>query len=365
MWTDWPEEYRDPRSDAVAAFALRCQRDVLFWKFLQWQVDRQLSAAQTHALARGMSIGLYHDLALATDRFGADLWANRPFYATGARVGAPPDELAPSGQDWGFPPPNRDEHRARGYQLFAQSIRDNARHGGALRIDHVMRFFRLFWIPEHLSAAQGAYVRDHVEDLLGILALESHRGNFIVIGEDLGTVDPGVRHRLGEAGILGYRLLWFEKHGDGRWKAPHEYPARAAVSTTTHDLPTVAGFPLGRDIEARLAAGLVDEAEHQRQWEARHRDIHALQESLAAAGFPGDPLQFVLSTPCTLAIVNQEDLTGEMEQANLPATTWQHPNWRRKMLVAVEDLAPLAADLRRRLEASGRLPAAAGESATS
>ena len=125
-----------------------------FFKFLQWQLDVQLAQAQAHALAQGMQIGLYHDLALATDRFGADLWAHREFYVAGCRVGAPPDDFAPNGQDWGFPPPNREAHRANGYRLFAQSIRNSARHGGALRIDHVMRFFRLYWMPDGVSAAR-------------------------------------------------------------------------------------------------------------------------------------------------------------------------------------------------------------------
>jgi 4-alpha-glucanotransferase len=270
-------------------------------------------------------------------------------------VGAPPDELAPGGQDWGFPPPNRDAHRKNGYELFAQSIRKNARHGGALRIDHVMRFFRLFWIPDDLNAAQGVYVKDYAEDLLGILALESVRGGFIVIGEDLGTVEWSVRQKLGEMGILGYRLLWFEKNLDGSFRLPQEYPAQAAVSTTTHDLPTLAGFNEGRDIEARRAAGLVDQAGYESQWAARHDEIGRLQDALQRAGFAADPLSFVLSTPCALAIVNQEDLTGETQQQNLPASTWQHPNWRRKMKVAVEDLGPIAEDLRRRLERSERL----------
>jgi 4-alpha-glucanotransferase len=355
LWKDWPPEYQDPRSPAVTEFAEQHRGDVRFYKFLQWQVDRQLAEVQDHARARGMKIGLYHDLALATDRFGADLWMNRQFYAHGARVGAPADELAPSGQDWGFPPPNREAHCENGYELFAQSIRKNARHGGALRIDHVMRFFRLFWIPDALTAAQGAYVKDYADDLLGILALESVRGGFIVVGEDLGTVEWSVRHKLGETGILGYRLLWFEKNPDGSFRLPQEYPAQAAVSTTTHDLPTVAGFREGRDIEARRAAGLVDQAGYEQQWAARREELGRLEDALQRAGFAGDPLGFVLSTPCALAIVNQEDLTGETEQQNLPASTWQHPNWRRKMKVAVEDLGPIAEDLRRRLERSGRL----------
>lgn len=354
LWTDWPSQFRNPRSAAVRNFAQQHRKEILFYKFLQWQLDQQFAEAQDHALACGMEVGLYHDLALATDQFGADLWANRPFFAKGARVGAPPDDLAPGGQDWGFPPPNRDAHRANGYELFAQSIRKNARHGGALRIDHVMRFFRLFWIPEALTAKDGAYVRDYSEDLLRILALESVRGGFIVIGEDLGTVPPGTRERLGEAGILGYRVLWFEKDFSGRLKSPQEYPQYAAVSTTTHDLPTLAGFFSGRDIEARKAAGLVDENEYQRQWADRRKDIANAEEALANAGFPNDALDFVLSTPTTVAIVNQEDLTGETEQQNLPATTWEHPNWRRKMRVAVEDLGPTAALLGEAIRRSGR-----------
>jgi 4-alpha-glucanotransferase len=355
LWKDWPPEYQDPRSEAVARFAQEHRDEVQFFEFLQWQVDQQLAEAHDHAIARGMKIGLYHDLALATDRFGADLWMNRRFYASGARVGAPPDALAPSGQDWGFPPPNREAHRENGYELFTQSIRKNARHGGALRVDHVMRFFRLFWIPDELTAAQGAYVKDYADDLLAILALESVRGGFIVIGEDLGTVEWSVRHKLSEMSILGYRLLWFEKNGDGSFRLPHEYPAQAAVSTTTHDLPTLAGFFQGRDIEARRAAGLVDEAGYHQQWAARREEIGRLEDALRRAGFEADPLGFVLASSCALAIVNQEDLTGETEQQNLPASTWQHPNWRRKMKIPVEEMGPLAEELRRKLERSGRL----------
>ncbi len=188
LWTDWPEEYRDPRSAATSEFAEKHRERILFFKFLQWQIQVQAAAAHARALERGMSIGLYHDLALATDQYGADLWALRPFFVPGSRVGAPPDELAPSGQDWGFPPPNREEHRSNGYQLFAKSIRNAAACGGALRIDHVMRFFRLFTIPQGFETSQGTYVQDYASDLLGILALESVRGNFVVIGEDLGTV---------------------------------------------------------------------------------------------------------------------------------------------------------------------------------
>src|SRR5579864_2967198 len=222
VWTDWPEEYRDPRSPAVHEFAQKHQDRVLFFKFLQWHVQRQAAEAYTHALEKGMRIGLYHDLALATDRYGADLWANRQFFVAGCRVGAPPDAVAPSGQDWAFPPPDRDQHRRNGYQLFAQSIRKAAEAGRTLRIDHVMRFVRLYWIPQGMDATQGAYVLDYARDLLGIVALESGRGKFAVVGGDLGTVTGEVRQTLAEAGVLSYRLLWFERHPDGSFQRPEE-----------------------------------------------------------------------------------------------------------------------------------------------
>jgi 4-alpha-glucanotransferase len=301
-----------------------------------------------------MRIGLYHDLALATDRYGADLWANRQFFVAECRVGAPPDAVAPSGQDWAFPPPDRDQHRHHGYQLFARSIRKAAEAGGALRIDHVMRFVRLYWIPQGMDARRGAYVLDYASDLLGIVALESMRGKFAVVGEDLGTVTGEVRQTLAEAGVLSYRLLWFERNPDGSFRRPQEYPPQALVSSTTHDLPTLAGFAEGRDIEARKQAGLIDEAGYQAQQAARAEDKRRLDQALADAGFPGDPLGFLLSTPCALAVINQEDLSGETEQQNLPGSTWQYPNWRRKMRVTVEQLAPLADKFAAAVKRSGR-----------
>ena len=174
----------------------------------------------------------------------------------GCRVGSPPDDFSPKGQDWGFPPPNAARHREDGYRLFAESIRKNCRHGGALRIDHVMRLFRLYWIPDGCDATQGAYVRERSEDLVRILALESVRNQVVVVGEDLGTVEPAVRETLARFGILSYRLFYFEKNERGEFRRYDEYPRQALVSSTTHDLPTLAGFWVGADIEARRAAGM-------------------------------------------------------------------------------------------------------------
>jgi 4-alpha-glucanotransferase len=357
VWTDWPEPYRDPGSPEVAAFHNRHWRSILFYKYTQWQVDRQLSAAQTYARQR-LSIGLYHDLALATDRYGSDLWAHGPFFVSGCRVGSPPDGFSPKGQDWAFPPPNSDHHYETGYRLFADSIRNNARHGGALRIDHVMRFFRLYWIPDGADATGGAYVRDRYEDYIRILALESVRRKFIVVGEDLGTVEPSVRETLVRFGILSYRLFYFERDEKGAFRPFKAYPEGALVSTTTHDLPTLAGFWINEDIEARHRLGFLhSEAGYRAQLADRARDKQAMLDllhglGLLPEGFPRNASEvpeltgelhnavigFLAFTPSKLLLVNQEDLTKEVRQQNLPGSTWQYPNWSRKMKFTVEQL---------------------------
>jgi 4-alpha-glucanotransferase len=358
LWTEWPEPFRNPDSAETQAFAKKHWRLVLFYQYLEWQIDLQLRAAQQHARDRGLSIGLYHDLALATDRFGSDLWAHRSFYATGCRVGSPPDDFSPQGQDWAFPPPNRAQHRESGYRLFVESIRKNCRHGGALRIDHVMRFFRLYWIPDGADAAHGAYVRDHWDDLIRIVALESVRQRVVVIGEDLGTVEPEVRETLARFGILSYRLLYFEKDSHGAFRKSADYPRQTLVSSTTHDLPTLAGFWVHEDIEQRRRAGVLpDEAGYRAQLAARAAEKQKMLDVLFAEGLlpPGYPrsasdipeltgelhnavIGFLASTPAMLLLVNQEDLTKEISQQNLPGTTWQYPNWSRKMHFRIDEL---------------------------
>lgn len=388
IWPDWTEPYRNPQSPEVRAYAQSHWRRILFHKYVQWQIDLQLNAVQTEARRLGMPIGLYHDVALATDRCGCDLWAYRDFFVTGARVGSPPDDFAPEGQDWAFPPPNSETHRENGYRLFVESIRRNARHGGALRIDHVMRFFRLFWIPDGVTAAHGTYVNERWRDLLRILALESVRGRFLVVGEDLGTVPPALREAMDQFAMLRYKLFYFEKGNDGLPLPPRQYPRGALVSSTTHDLPTIAGFWAGRDIEARHSCGILsDEELYQRQKSERHEEKRRMIEALVREGFlPGNfpreaadwpeltgelhnaVIGYLVTTPSRLMLLNQEDLTKELDQQNLPSTTWQYPNWRRKTLFSVEDLAgsKLAADyalmFRTWLERSGRISVPAAES---
>ncbi|MGE5488864.1 MAG: 4-alpha-glucanotransferase [bacterium] len=381
IWPQWPLEYRDPSSDSVRAFAAENSRAVLFFKWVQWQIDEQLEAAQQYARGKGMSIGLYHDLALATDQFGSDLWAFQPYYVSGCRVGAPPDSFSPKGQDWGFPPPNTAYHRENGYRMFVESIRRNARHGGALRMDHVMRFFRLYWIPEGMEPAQGAYVRDRYDDLLHILALESVRNKVIMIGEDLGTVTKRIRAELDRFGVYGYKVPYFERWESGRLKTPAEYSERALVSSSTHDLPTLAGFWIGADIEARSRAGLLpDENTYRQMWADRARDkqlfLDALfSQQLLPDWFPRRAsdvpelsgelhnalVGWLAVSPSRLMALNQEDLLKDPDQQNLPATSAeQYPNWMHRMRFTVEELrtVPYARDVTRMfrhwLERTGR-----------
>lgn len=357
IWPQWPPEYQDPDSEATRSFRRKRWRSVMFYQYLQWQLDLQLRRAQQYARDRRLAIGLYHDLALATDRFGSDLWAHRPFFVDGCRVGSPPDDFSPKGQDWGFPPPNSERHRHDGYRLFAESIRRNCRHGGALRIDHVMRLFRLYWIPDECDATQGAYVKERTLDFVKVLALESVRNRVVIVGEDLGTVEPEIRETLARFGILSYRLFYFEKNAAGEFKRPADYPAQALVSSTTHDLPTIAGFWMGADIEARRAAGVIDEKGIRAQYASRAEEKQKILDVLFERGLMPERLPrdesaypeltgelhnavigFLASTPSQLLAVNQEDLTKETAQQNLPGTTWQYPNWGRKMRFTVEQL---------------------------
>jgi 4-alpha-glucanotransferase len=381
VWPQWEAPFRDPESGAVRRFAKEHFRRVLFYKYAQWQIDLQLGRVQRLARRAGMPAGLYHDLALATDRCGADLWAHRRFFVEGCRVGSPPDDFALEGQDWSFPPPNAEAHRQDGYRLFAETVRRNARHGGALRIDHVMRLWRLFWIPDGMAPAAGTYVNERWEDLVRVLALESVRGKFLVVGEDLGTVPAGCREAMERFGMLSYRLFYFEKGADGLPRRVNEYPRTALVSSTTHDLPTLAGFWAGRDIEVRRQTGMLrDDEAYARQKRERVEEKRRMIEALVRDGFlPGDfpreaaewteltgelhnaVIGYLMMTPAMLMLLNQEDLTKETEQQNVPGTTREYPNWRRKMLYSVEELrtSERARDFERMMRAwmerSGRL----------
>jgi (1->4)-alpha-D-glucan 1-alpha-D-glucosylmutase len=278
-------------------------------------------------------------------------------------VGAPPDAFSPRGQDWGLPPLVPGRLRDAAYAPFLATLRANMRHAGALRIDHVMGLMRLFWIPAGATPAEGAYVHYPFDDLLGLLALESHRHRCLVIGEDLGTVPDEVRRALADNDILSYRVLLFEREHGGAFRPPASYPAPALVTASTHDLPTLAGWWEGHDIVLRAEHGLIaSEVDRDVQLAERARDRQCLLDALAQAGvLPAevapdaqaqprmtdelaDAVQtFIAQTPSILALVQLEDTCGVREQANLPGTVEGHPNWRRKLPLT---LGALAADAR-------------------
>ena len=372
VWGDWPGPYRTPTSPEVGEFRRHHMHRVRFFQYLQWLAAEQLRllVKQTHDV--GMPIGLYHDFALGSDRYGADGWLNQELLAFNADCGAPPDAFAPQGQNWGFSPLDPLRLRANGYRYFSTLLRNNLRYGGAIRIDHVMALFRLFWIPRGLPPAMGTYVYYRDDELLAILALESVRAKALVIGEDLGTVPDWVRERLGLAGVLSYRVFYFEREQWGGWKSPAQYPAQALAVATTHDLPTLAGYWDGVDIDTRSTLGLFpsDDA-RQAMWAERQgeksRILAALKaEGLLPAWVSEDPAytptmtpelvdgihQYLARSPAWMVLANVEDIIGTRLQTNLPGTVDQHPNWCRKLAVSVEELVQdprfqhLAAQLR-------------------
>jgi 4-alpha-glucanotransferase len=357
VWHDWPTQYLTP-GQPVREYAKRHRKRIRFFQYIQWIASEQLNEIRRTAEQLAMPIGLYHDMALGADRNGAEAWIYQSVLALGADCGAPPDAFAPQGQNWGLPPINPHALRASGYDLMIQLLRNNFRSGGAIRLDHVMAFFRLFWIPRGRPASEGTYVQYPFEDLLAIVALESTRYKTLVIGEDLGTVPDWVREQLARARVLSYRVFYFERGSDGSIKPPGDYPVQSLAVVTTHDLPTLTGFWSGEDLQVRSALGnFPDEATHRQAWEDRTRDkariLSALKrESLLPNGVTDDLATapemtpelcqaihlYLARTPSYIVLANLEDGLGELSQTNLPGTIDSHPNWTRKYAVRVDEM---------------------------
>ena len=350
-WQGWPQELRDPTSNAVRKFYESNKEEVEFYQYLQWLGAEQLKTVQRVARASGMRIGLYRDLAVGFNPGGAEAWSEQNSYSFLASVGAPPDPLALHGQDWGLPPLNPSALQRNRYEAFIKLIRANMQYSGALRIDHVMALMRLWWMPAGAAAEQGAYVHYPLEDLLGILALESERNACVVIGEDLGTVPEQIRQRLPASGVYSYKVVYFEKQFDNHFKLPEQYDEQAMATISTHDLPTLAGWWEGVDLSLRDQLGLFPGEEiREHEYQGRVHDRRVLLELLAEVrllpeGMSRDPEQCKLMTPelssaihCLLAksrsalmVVQPEDLLLMRDQVNLPGTTNQYPNWQRKL----------------------------------
>ena len=354
-WRHWPAEFRSPDGPAVLRFAESQRERVEFYWYLQWQADLQLSAVQAAAQAGGMPVGLYRDVGVGIADDGGEAWMQQRALASGVTIGAPPDPLAPRGQDWGLTPFNPLGLRDTGYRPFIEALRANMRHAGALRLDHAMQLQRLYWVPQGHAADQGAYVRMPVDDLFGILALESRRNNTVVIGEDLGTVPDGFRERMDGAGVYGYRLFVFERNNDGTFKPPEVFTEQALVALGTHDLPSLLGYWQGIDVDARARLNLYpregqDEEERRNRSGDRRGLVEALQrQGLLPEPFPhdgalsdhqaralADAVHACLErTPSKIMMVQPEDALGLVLQFNLPGTVDQHPNWRRRYPIEV------------------------------
>jgi 4-alpha-glucanotransferase len=362
-WHGWPEEYRHPGTDSVRAFAEEQAQRVTFHSWLQWLADRQLREAQERARAAGMRIGLYLDMAVGVAPDGSATWSDRDLIVPGARIGAPPDYYNAAGQDWGLAPLSPATLARRDFAPYRETIDAVLRHAGALRIDHAMSLYRLFWIADGFSAAEGAYVRYPFPQMLRTLAEVSQARQSIVIGEDLGIVPPGFRDVMETLEIQGYRVFFFEKKEDF-FIAPEDYPREALACITTHDLHTLAGWWSGRDIEVRREIGMiaagdlannVDQRAHQRRRLLGLLDDKGLLperlrpvmhgETDAPAELPEDIAvalhRLVARTPSRLFVVPAEDLTGAVEQVNVPGTMDEHPNWRRKLPAEIEMLPEL------------------------
>ncbi|MGE0357413.1 MAG: malto-oligosyltrehalose synthase [Burkholderiales bacterium] len=378
-WRHWPGDCRDPDPENVARLASARLERVEYQEYLQWQAERQLARVAARCGELGLVPGLYLDLAVSVDGAGSDTWSDPGVYALEASVGAPPDEFNPKGQDWGLPPLRPDRLRAEGYASLRRALAANMREAGALRIDHVMGLMRLFWNPRGAGAGEGGYVHYAFDELLAIVALESHRNRCLVIGEDLGTVPDEVRAGLARIGVLSYRLLYFERANDGAFRPAADYPAEALVAVSTHDLATLAGWWEGRDLAVRRELGLFPaNSTYEKQLVDRAQERVRLMLALEHAGLLPegtvvDPAgsqaltealgeavhAFVASTPSRVMMVQLEDALGATAQANLPGTTSEHPNWRRKLPRTLEAMRglPRVASLARRMSAARPRPA--------
>src|SRR6185312_8402363 len=350
-WRRWPSDLRNPRSAAVAAFAASREDVLLFHTFVQWVTVRSLSAAQLRARQAGMRIGLIGDLAVGIDPTGSQAWSQQDDLLLGLTIGAPPDLMNRRGQAWGLASFSPHALEARGYAPFIATLRAAMRNVGGIRIDHAMGLARLWLVPEGATPAEGAYLSYPLQDLLRLLALESVRHGAIVLGEDLGTVPAGYHDVLEQAGVHGMRVLWFERNSNGGFNPPRGWDRSAVAMTSTHDLPTVAGWWSGTDIVARtehgqLGLGMTPEAMQQQRSADRPALWNALVSEHVAEGLPpptDDPkpvvdaaLRFVARTESPLCLIPLEDLLAQQEQPNLPGSVDDYPNWRRRLPVPAE-----------------------------
>jgi 4-alpha-glucanotransferase len=355
-WRRWPEPLREPRSAGVAAERTRLAGPARFHAWLQWLADAQLAAAQQAARAAGMGIGIIRDLAVGCHPGGADAWAWQHVLVPGMSVGAPPDEFNQRGQDWNQPPWHPQRLASDGYAPLAGLMGAGLRHAGGLRVDHVMGLLRLWWVPAGMRPDQGTYVRYDHQAMVGVLTGQAAAAGALAIGEDLGTVDPWIREYLAGQGVLGTSMLWFERGPDGAPLPPGKWRRNCLAMVGTHDVPPVAAFVTGEQVELRSRLGLLTRSYQAERAEAE-RAVAAWQDALAAeglltAGSRPSPAEFTRAcyaflarTPALLLGVSLADAVGDRRPQNMPGTTTEYPNWRIPLCdgegraVSLDDLA--------------------------
>jgi len=359
VWRKWPSDYHGPTLPAVALFQQDNADRIQYFFYVQWLCELQLTRLDQVAKKASLGLGLYQDLPVGIHPDGADAWGFRDQLVKNVTIGAPPDTFNLQGQNWGLLAPNPRALRQHGYEIFRQTLRQNMKHGGVLRIDHALGLFRMFCIPSGQSGRDGLYVKTVVDEMLAVLALESVRHKVMVVGEDLGTVTPAIQCKLERAGLLSYRLLFFERERGGAFRLPSQFPKQALVSATTHDLPTLKGYWAGRDIEMKEQARLYPQPEDRdRDMKARVEDRRQLwaalrQEGLCLPAWMPATLsfemmtkiyQFLARTPSQLLMVQLEDLLGELDTPNLPgAADSAYPSWclrlNRELMAWLKDPA--------------------------
>lgn len=337
-WHDWPAELHDPHGAAVARVRREHADRIDFHMWLQWIADQQLSTAQSCGTDAGMPVGLICDLAVGVNGSGADAWMLNGLFAREMNVGAPPDPFNQAGQDWGQPPMRPDVLEQMAYAPLREMVSSALRHAGGVRIDHIMGLFRLWWVPRGLGPRHGAYVRYNHEAMVGVVALEAYRAGALVIGEDLGTVEPCVRDHLASRGILGTSIMWFETGPDGRPKQPQQWREHAMSSVTSHDLPPTSSYLRGDHVELRDRLGLLTESvDEERENARREREtwLASLRQQGVLEADEDDPEQVTLAmhtlltrTPSKVINATLTDAVGDPRTQNLPGTEDEYPNWR-------------------------------------
>ncbi|MBA6363571.1 4-alpha-glucanotransferase [Colwellia sp. BRX8-8] len=355
-WKMWPSEFQSPHSAQVAAFQQQHAKRLDYFAFLQWLAHRQLTDVAALTEQAGMPIGLYLDLAVGCDGSGVDVWSDKDVYVSGAAVGAPPDAMNTLGQDWGLTPINPVALQQQGYLPLIKALRSNMQYAGALRIDHILGLMRQYWVAPGMKADQGVYITFPFKDILRIIALESRRNDCVVIGEDLGTVPDGFSEIMAAAGLLSYKVLFFERWESGLFKRPELYPAQSMVTVSTHDLPTLTGWWTGRDLHWRQALNLYPSDEMgQQERQTRIQDRSLLVAALAdldVIDVTKAPQQSpaIINTELSIAVqkymakahshiqlIPLEDTLEIVEQVNIPGTIDEHPNWRQKLPVTMTE----------------------------